>query len=68
MTGASRLAARGAARIGCGLICLGVPRKAFNIYATENPIALIEEEDDIDPTLDVGVEIKPNDSEDKEDI
>ena len=46
MTGASRLAARGAARIGCGLICLGVPRKAFNIYATENPIALIEEVED----------------------
>jgi len=46
MTGASRLAARGAARIGCGLICLGVPRKAFNIYATENPIALIEKVED----------------------
>ena len=46
MTGATRLAARGAARIGCGLICLGVPRKAFNIYATENPIALIEEVED----------------------
>ena len=42
MTGASRLAARGAARIGCGMICLGVPRKRFDIYSTENPIALIE--------------------------
>jgi len=42
MTGATRLAARGAARIGCGLLCLGVPKKSFNIYATENPIALIE--------------------------
>ena len=34
----------------------------------EDDTVLIEEEDDIDPTLDVGVEIKPNDSEDKEDI
>ena len=42
MTGATRLAARGAARIGCGLLCLGVPKKSFNIYSTENPIALIE--------------------------
>jgi len=46
MTGASRLAARAAARIGCGLLCLGVPRKSFNIYSTENPIALIEIVDD----------------------
>ncbi|PPR34247.1 MAG: Bifunctional NAD(P)H-hydrate repair enzyme Nnr [Alphaproteobacteria bacterium MarineAlpha6_Bin3] len=46
ITGASRLAARGAARIGCGLLCLGVPKKSFNIYATENPIALIETIDD----------------------
>ena len=42
MTGASRLAARGAARIGCGLLCLGVPKKTFDIYSIENPIALIE--------------------------
>ena len=42
MTGASRLSARGAARIGCGLICLGVPKKSFNIYSVENPIAIIE--------------------------
>ena len=46
MTGASRLAARGAARIGCGLLCLGVPKKTFDIYSTENPIALIENIDD----------------------
>ena len=42
MTGASRLAARGAARIGCGLLCLGVPERSFDIYSIENPIALIE--------------------------
>ena len=42
MTGASRLAARAAARIGCGLLCLGVPKKSFDIYSIENPIALIE--------------------------
>ena len=29
MTGASRLAARGVARIGCGLLCLGVPKKVL---------------------------------------
>ena len=46
MTGASRLAARGAARIGCGLLCLGVPKKSFDIYSIENPIALIEIIDD----------------------
>jgi len=46
MTGASRLAARGAARIGCGLLCLGVPKKSLDIYSTENPIALIEIVDD----------------------
>ena len=46
MTGASRLAARGAARIGCGLLCLGVPKKSYNIYSTENPIALVENLDD----------------------
>ena len=46
MTGASRLAARGAARIGCGLLCLGVPKKSFDIYSIENPIALIEIVDD----------------------
>ena len=34
----------------------------------EDDTLLIEEEDDIDPALDAGVEIKPNDSEDKEDI
>ena len=42
ITGASRLSARGAARIGCGLLCLGVPKKSFNIYSTENPIAIIK--------------------------
>ena len=42
MTGASRLAARAAARIGCGLLCLWVPKKSFDIYSIENPIALIE--------------------------
>ena len=42
ITGASRLAARGAARIGCGLICLGVPKESFSIYSTENPICLVE--------------------------
>ena len=46
MTGASRLAARGVARIGCGLLCLGVPKKSFDIYSIENPIALIETVDD----------------------
>ena len=42
ITGATRLATRSAARIGCGLICLGVPKKCFDIYSTENPIALIK--------------------------
>ena len=32
MTGATRLAARGAGRIGCGLLCLGVPKESFNIW------------------------------------
>jgi len=42
ITGASRLAARATARIGCGLICLGVPEESYNIYSTENPIALVK--------------------------
>ncbi len=35
------MAARAAARIGCGLLCLGVPKEVYNIYSIENPIALI---------------------------
>ncbi len=33
MTGAARLAARAAARIGAGLVTIVVPQKAFAIYA-----------------------------------
>ena len=42
MTGATRLAVRGAGRIGCGLLCLGVPKESFDIYSSENPICLVE--------------------------
>ena len=54
LTGATRLAARGAARIGCGLLCLAVPKTRFEIYSVENPIALIEtieKDDDLDKIL-----------------
>jgi ADP-dependent NAD(P)H-hydrate dehydratase / NAD(P)H-hydrate epimerase len=34
MTGAARMAARAAARVGAGLTTIGVPEKAFAIYAT----------------------------------
>ena len=47
---------------------LGLDINIYNDALIEDDTVLIEEEDDIDPTLDVGVEIKPNDSEDKEDI
>jgi hydroxyethylthiazole kinase-like uncharacterized protein yjeF len=41
MTGAARLAARAARRIGAGLATLAVPSSAFAIYATAEPGALI---------------------------
>jgi hydroxyethylthiazole kinase-like uncharacterized protein yjeF len=41
MTGAAKLAARGARRVGAGLVTLAVPDESFPIYALDQPGALI---------------------------
>jgi hydroxyethylthiazole kinase-like uncharacterized protein yjeF len=42
MTGAARLAARGARRAGVGLACIGCPPESFAIYAGDQPGNLIK--------------------------
>ncbi len=41
MTGAARLAARGARRIGAGLVTIGAPPEVFDIYAGDAPGTLV---------------------------
>ena len=41
MTGAARLAARAARRVGLGLLTLAVPREAWPIYASDQPGAIV---------------------------
>lgn len=43
MTGAARIAARSARRVGAGLVTLAVPKTSIDVYATDDPGNLIEE-------------------------
>jgi ADP-dependent NAD(P)H-hydrate dehydratase / NAD(P)H-hydrate epimerase len=54
MTGAARMAARAAARIGCGLTTLAVPAVGFPIYAaalTSIMVQALQGDDDLQPLL-----------------
>ncbi|MFV0432211.1 MAG: NAD(P)H-hydrate dehydratase [Alphaproteobacteria bacterium] len=46
MTGASRLSARGARRMGCGLVYLAVPHEVAPIYMTDSPSNIVLRSED----------------------
>ena len=46
MTGAARLAAMGARRLGAGLVTIATPPEAFDIYASEEPGTLVKAVED----------------------
>lgn len=48
MTGAARLAARGARRIGAGMVTIGAPEKSAQIYLTGDPGNLFTVVDDVE--------------------
>lgn len=51
MTGATRIAAKAARRVGAGLVTLAVPPSAFSIYAASEPGNLVEESEDFAHSL-----------------
>lgn len=51
MTGAARIAAKAARRVGAGLVTLAVPPSAFSIYAASEPGNLVEESEDFAHSL-----------------
>ena len=53
MTGAARLAALGARRLGAGLVTIATPPKAFAVYAAEEPGTLIKPVEDVAAFRDV---------------